>query len=83
MGFSYERYTTAYPFGVLPVRGCGVFNLIPFIGAVIPGFVPILGLIMLVAGVTLGYRPSGILRKERAIEEWSVLVDEGNGQWPR
>ena len=61
----------------------GFFNLIPFIGAVIPGFVPILGLIMLVAGVTLGYRPSGILRKERAIEEWSVLVDEGVWPWPR
>jgi hypothetical protein len=54
----------------------GFVSLIPFVGAVIPGFVPLLGLIMIVVGVILGFRPDGILRKERAIEEWSVLIDE-------
>jgi hypothetical protein len=54
----------------------GFISLIPFIGAVIPGFIPLLGLIMIVVGVILGFRPGGILRKERAIEEWSVLIDE-------
>jgi hypothetical protein len=47
----------------------GFVSLIPFIGAMIPGFVPLLGLITIVVGVILGFRPGGILRKERAIEE--------------
>jgi hypothetical protein len=51
-------------------------NLIPLIGAMIPGFLPILGLLMIVAGLILGFRPGGILRKERAIDNWSVLLDE-------
>jgi hypothetical protein len=42
------------------------------------GGVPVLlfGLAMIVGGLFLGSRPGGIFRKERAIDNWSVLVDE-------
>jgi hypothetical protein len=39
-------------------------------------FVLLLGLAMIAGGLFLGFRPGGILRKERAIDNWSVLVDE-------
>jgi hypothetical protein len=63
-------------FGLFLFVFVGFANLIPFVGAVIPGWIPILGLFMILAGVILGFRPGGILRKQRAIEEWSVLIDE-------
>jgi hypothetical protein len=34
------------------------------------------GLALIAGGLFLGFRPGGILRKERAIDNWSVLLDE-------
>lgn len=44
-----------------------------FFGGVV---VLLIGLAMIAGGLFLGFRPGGILRKERAIDNWSVLVDE-------
>ena len=50
-------------------------------------FVLLLGLAMIAGGLFLGFRPGGILRKERIIDEWGVLLDEacienGDSQTP-
>jgi hypothetical protein len=54
------------------------FGLLLMIGSNFFGgvFVLLLGLAMIAGGLFLGFRPGGILRKERAIDNWSVLVDE-------
>jgi hypothetical protein len=39
-------------------------------------FVLLLGLAMIAGGLFLGFRPGGILRKERIIDSWAVLLDE-------
>jgi hypothetical protein len=36
----------------------------------------LIGLGMIAGGLFMGLHPSGILRKERAIDNWSVLLDE-------
>jgi hypothetical protein len=61
--------------GILFLVGFGLLLLIGsnFFGGV---FVLLLGLAMIAGGLFLGFRPGGILRKERAIDNWSVLVDE-------
>lgn len=41
-----------------------------------------LGLLLLIAGIALliyGLRPGGILRQEEVIDNWSVLIDHGEG----
>jgi hypothetical protein len=61
--------------GILFLVGFGLLLMIGsnFFGGV---FVLLLGLAMIAGGLFLGFRPGGILRKERAIDNWSVLVDE-------
>jgi hypothetical protein len=68
--------------GVLPMKaaiwflvGFGLLLMIAsnFFGGV---FVLLLGLAMIAGGLFLGFRPGGILRKERIIDNWSVLIDE-------
>jgi hypothetical protein len=54
----------------------GIVSLIPFAGGLIPSFVPMLALLMIIAGVIIGFRPNGILRKDRIIENWNVLIEE-------
>lgn len=53
------------------------FGLLLLIASRFLGIVPLLiGLAMIAGGLFLGLRPGGILRKERAIDTWSVLLDE-------
>jgi hypothetical protein len=61
--------------GILFLVGFGLLLMLGsnFFGGV---FVLLLGLAMIAGGLFLGFRPGGILRKERAIDNWSVLVDE-------
>jgi hypothetical protein len=61
--------------GILFLVGFGLLLMIGsnFFGGV---FVLLLGLAMIAGSLFLGFRPGGILRKERAIDNWSVLVDE-------
>jgi hypothetical protein len=68
------------------LMGFGLLLLIAsnFFGGV---FVLLLGLAMIAGGLFLGFRPGGILRKERIIDNWSVLLDEacienGDSQTP-
>jgi hypothetical protein len=63
-------------FGLFLFVVLGFINLIPLLGVMIPDILPLLGLLMIIGGVILGFRPGGILRKERAIDNWSVLLDE-------
>jgi hypothetical protein len=72
--------------GILFLVGFGVLLMIGsnFFGGVV---VLLLGLAMIGGGVFLGFRPGGILRKERAIDNWSALIDEacienGDSQTP-
>jgi hypothetical protein len=66
--------------------GFGLLLLIAsnFFGGV---FVLLLGLAMIAGGLFLGFRPGGILRKERIIDNWAALIDEacienGDSQTP-
>jgi hypothetical protein len=66
--------------------GFGLLFLVAsnFFGGV---FVLLLGLTMIGGGLFLGFRPGGILRKERIIDNWAVLIDEacienGDSQTP-
>jgi hypothetical protein len=54
------------------------FGFLLLIASRFLGGIPVLliGLAMIAGGLFLGFRPGGILRKERAIDNWSVLVDE-------
>jgi hypothetical protein len=72
--------------GILFLVGFGVLLMIGsnFFGGV---FVLLLGLAMIGGGLFSGFRPGGILRKERAIDNWSALIDEacienGDSQTP-
>jgi hypothetical protein len=72
--------------GILFLVGFGVLLMIGsnFFGGVV---VLLLGLAMIGGGLFLGFRPGGILRKERAIDNWSALIDEacienGDSQTP-
>jgi hypothetical protein len=71
---------------ILFLLGFGLLLMIAsnFFGGV---FVLLLGLAMIAGGIFLGFRPGGILRKERIIDNWSVLLDEacienGDSQTP-
>jgi hypothetical protein len=66
-----------------------VFGLLLMIGSRFFGGVVVLliGLAMIAGGLFLAFRPNGILRKERIIENWNVLVSEaclanGHSQTP-
>jgi hypothetical protein len=53
------------------------FGLLLLISSRFFGITPLfIGLAMIAGGLFLGLRPGGILRKERAIDNWSVLLDE-------
>jgi hypothetical protein len=54
------------------------FGLLLLIASNFFGGIPVLlfGLAMIAGGLFLGFRPGGILRKERTIENWAVLIDE-------
>jgi hypothetical protein len=54
------------------------FGFLLLIASRFAGGIPVLliGLGMIAGGVFLGFRPGGILRKERVIDNWSVLIDE-------
>jgi hypothetical protein len=70
---------------ILFLVGLGFLLLLasPFLG-----FIPLLfALPMIAGGLFLGFRPGGILRKERIIDNWAVLLDEacienGDSQTP-
>ncbi|MDD2666634.1 MAG: hypothetical protein PHD13_04090 [Methanocellales archaeon] len=40
----------------------------------------ILGILMIGAGLYLGLRPGGILRKEQVMDSWGVLIEDGHGR---
>jgi hypothetical protein len=53
------------------------FGVLLLFASVFGGIAPLLiGLFMIAGGLFLGFRLGGILRKERTIENWSVLIDE-------
>lgn len=52
-------------FGFLFVLASGFAGITPLV----------IGLAMIGGGLFLGFRPGGILRKERAIENWSALLN--------
>ncbi len=60
---------------ILFLVGFGLLLMIAsnFFGGV---FVLLLGLAMIAGGLFLGFRPGGILRKERIIDTWAHLIDE-------
>jgi hypothetical protein len=55
-----------------------IFGFLLLIASRFFGGIPVLliGVAMIAGGLFLGFRPGGILRKERAIDNWSVLIDE-------
>ena len=55
-----------------------VFGLLLMIGSRFFGGVVVLllGLAMIAGGLFLAFRPNGILRKEKIIDSWNVLIDE-------
>ena len=63
------------------------FGLLLMIGSNFFGGVVVLllGLAMIAGGLFLAFRPGGILRKERIIDNWNVLIDDAcmvNGHSP-
>jgi polyferredoxin len=39
-----------------------------------------LGILLIVSSLFLGLMPGGILRKEEVIDNWSILIEKGNGK---
>ncbi len=54
-----------------------LFLLIGFVS----GIFTYLGLLLIGAGLYLGLRPGGILRKEQVLESWGMLIENGQGKY--
>ncbi len=50
------------------------------IGALLSDFLYYSGILLIGAGLYLGLRPGGILRKEQVLESWSILIEDGQGK---
>ncbi len=51
------------------------------IGALLSDFLYYSGILLIGAGLYLGLRPGGILRKEQVLESWSILIENGQGKY--
>jgi hypothetical protein len=54
-----------------------LFLLIGFVS----GIFTYLGLLLIATGLYLGLRPGGILRKEQVLENWGMLIENGQGKY--
>jgi hypothetical protein len=54
----------------------GLSVLVGFFSQSLGGILFLISLVAIGFALYLGFRPGGILRKERAIDNWSVLIDE-------
>ncbi len=51
------------------------------IGSFTSSILSYLGLLLIGAGLYLGLRPGGILRKEQVLESWGMLIENGQGKY--
>lgn len=51
------------------------------IGSFISSIFSYLGFLFIGAGLYLGLRPGGILRKEQVLESWGMLIENGQGKY--
>ncbi len=49
------------------------------IGSLISTVISYLGLLLIVAGLYLGLKSGGILRKEQVLDSWGMLIENGQG----
>lgn len=51
-----------------------------FLFGIFSKYIGMLGLLMMAAGLFLGLRPDGILRKEQVIDSWAMLIEKAQGK---
>ncbi|VVB84958.1 Uncharacterised protein [uncultured archaeon] len=60
-----------------------IFGILFLLIGFVSGIFTYLGLILIGAGLYLGLRPGGILRKEQVLESWGMLIENGQGKYDK
>jgi hypothetical protein len=58
-----------------------IFGILFLLIGFISGIFTYLGLLFIVAGLYIGLRPGGILRKEQVLENWGMLIESAQGKY--
>ncbi len=58
-----------------------IFGILFLLIGFVSGIFTYLGLLLIGAGLYLGLRPGGILRKEQVLESWGMLIENGQGKY--
>ncbi len=57
-----------------------IFGILFLLLGFVSGIFTYLGLLLIGAGLYLGLRPGGILRKEQVLEDWGTLIENAQGR---
>ncbi len=57
-----------------------IFGILFLLIGFVSGIFTYLGLLLIGAGLYLGLRPGGILRKEQVLEDWGTLIENAQGR---
>ncbi len=60
-----------------------IFGILFILIGFVSGIFTYLGLLLIGAGLYLGLRPGGILRKEQVLESWGMLIENGQGKYDK
>jgi hypothetical protein len=60
-----------------------IFGILFLLIGFVSGIFTYLGLLFIGAGLYLGLRPGGILRKEQVLESWGMLIENGQGKYDK
>ncbi len=60
-----------------------IFGILFLLIGFVSGIFTYLGLLLIGAGLYLGLRPGGILRKEQVLESWGMLIENGQGKYDK
>ena len=58
-----------------------VFGFFFLLIGIVSGIFTYLGILLIGAGLYLGLRPGGILRKEQVLDNWGILIENGQGRF--
>jgi hypothetical protein len=58
-----------------------VFGFFFLLIGIVSGIFAYLGILLIGAGLYLGLRPGGILRKEQVLDSWGILIENGLGRF--
>jgi hypothetical protein len=63
------------------IWGLLIFGFLFLLIGIVSGIFTYLGILLIGAGLYLGLRPGGILRKEQVLDNWGILIENGQGRF--